>query len=93
LRDRVIGAPEISTDGWPSYGPAIRAAFQSNCSHGVIEKTYAGETAIDDAHRYSPGDVVAVSRSVAIGLPTQISTTYVERQNLSIRRRRGASRD
>jgi IS1 family transposase len=27
LRERVINAPEISTDGWPSYGPAIRVAF------------------------------------------------------------------
>lgn len=32
LRERVIGAPEISSDGWPSYGPALRAAFQADRS-------------------------------------------------------------
>ncbi len=37
LRERIINAPEISSDGWPSYGPAIRDAFGSRCSHGVIQ--------------------------------------------------------
>ena len=41
--------------------------------------------ALDAAHRYSPGQVIAVSRRVAVGAPTYISTSYVERGNLSIR--------
>jgi hypothetical protein len=39
----------------------------------------------DAAHRYSPCAVVAVSRETVAGLPEQISTSYVERSNLSIR--------
>ena len=35
--------------------------------------------------RYSPAQVVAVSREVASGEPEHISTSYVERQNLSLR--------
>jgi IS1 family transposase len=35
--------------------------------------------------RYSPAQVVAVSREVVSGTPTQISTSYVERQNLTMR--------
>jgi hypothetical protein len=37
------------------------------------------------AHRYSPTEVIAVSRDVIHGVPAQISTSYVERNNLSIR--------
>jgi hypothetical protein len=82
---RVINAPEISSDGWPSYGPAIRDAFGSQCTHGVIQKVYAAEPSKDAARRYSPGYVVAVERRNEIGLPGNISTSYVERQNLTLR--------
>lgn len=86
LRDRVINAPEISTDGWPSYGPAIRDAFGSRCSHGVIVKTFREDAVgMEAARRYSPGDVVAVDRYDVIGEPMFISTSYVERQNLTLR--------
>ena len=86
LRDRVVNAPEISTDGWPSYGPAIRDAFGSRCSHGVIVKTFREDAVgMEAARRYSPGDVVAVDRYDVIGEPMFISTSYVERQNLTLR--------
>jgi IS1 family transposase len=86
LRERVIGQPEISTDGFHPYRPAIRDAFGENASHGVIVKTYSvTNLARDAATRYSPAAVVAVSRDVAAGAPEYISTSYVERQNLSLR--------
>jgi IS1 family transposase len=85
LRGRVLGAPEISTDGWPSYGPSIRDAFR-NSAHGVIVKTLAvTDLRKDAAHRYSPCEVVAVSREAVTGVPAEISTSYVERSNLTIR--------
>ncbi|MDH2385494.1 hypothetical protein [Bradyrhizobium sp. CER78] len=37
------------------------------------------------ARRYSPAEVVAVSREVESGTPGHISTSYVERQNLTLR--------
>ncbi len=37
------------------------------------------------ARRYSPAAVVAVSRDVISGAPVEISTSYVERQNLTVR--------
>jgi len=85
LRGRVIGSPEISTDGFTPYQPAIRDTFR-NSAHGVIVKTYAvTDLRKDAAHRYSPAAVVAVSRDVMSGVPAEISTSYVERSNLSIR--------
>ena len=41
LRGRVIGQPEISTDGFHPYRVAIRDTFGDNASHGVIVKTYS----------------------------------------------------
>jgi IS1 family transposase len=86
LRDRVVNAPEISTDGFPSYGPAIRDAFGTRCSHGVVVKTFREDAkGMEAARRYSPGDVVAVQYQAVIGVPSYISTSYIERQNLTLR--------
>jgi IS1 family transposase len=86
LRERVIGAPEISTDGFPSYALAIRHAFAGAASHGTIVKTLSvTDLRKDAAHRYSPAAVVAVSREVLSGLPEQISTSFIEREHLSLR--------
>lgn len=85
LRQRVLGSPEISTDGWHPYKLSIRDAFR-NSAHGVIVKTVAVvDLRKDAAHRYSPAEVVAVAREAVQGVPLQISTSYVERSNLSVR--------
>jgi IS1 family transposase len=86
LRERVLGSPEISTDGFKPYQPAIRTEFR-NSAHGVINKTYSvTHLAVTEAsRRYSPAAVIAVEREVAQGVPAEISTSYVERNNLSIR--------
>jgi IS1 family transposase len=87
LRQRVIGAPEISTDGLHFYKNAIRDAFDGRASHGVINKTYSvTHLAVTEAsRRYSPAQVVAVAREVVSGEPEHISTSYVERSNLTLR--------
>ncbi|HEY4940347.1 MAG TPA: IS1 family transposase [Rhizomicrobium sp.] len=85
LRARVIGSPEISTDGFNAYPWAIAHAFGENCAHGVVEKHYAVNGSPEAARRYSPGQVVKVTRNAVHGVPTHISTSYVERQNLTLR--------
>ena len=86
LRERVIGSPEISTDGYLPYQPAIRTEFK-NSAHGVINKTYSvTHLAVTEAsRRYSPAAVIAVDRYPVRGVPAEISTSYAERSNLSIR--------
>jgi hypothetical protein len=62
-----------------------RDAF-CNSAHGVIVKTVAVvDLRQSAAHRYSPAEVVAVARQAVQGVPMEISTSYVERSNLSIR--------
>jgi IS1 family transposase len=82
-----IEFPEISTDGLTHYKNAIRDAFGKRATHGVINKTYSvTHLAVTEAsRRYSPAQVVAVERQAVMGEPEQISTSYVERQNLTLR--------
>ncbi|MDQ1487456.1 MAG: hypothetical protein QOJ62_3149 [Actinomycetota bacterium] len=69
------------------YRMAIRDASGDSAAHGVIVKTYSVTHLVKEAQgRYSPAAVVAVERQVVTGDPDQyISTSYVERQNLSLR--------
>ncbi|MEZ4408332.1 MAG: hypothetical protein R3A52_17920 [Polyangiales bacterium] len=90
LRARVLGAPQITTDGFKSYIEAIEAAFGTRVQYAQILKTYradeAGGASRDDV-RYSRGRVVrSVKRTIA-GTPDEenISTSMVERQNLTVR--------
>ena len=87
LRQRVIGLPEISTDGFLPYKNAIRAEFGNRIAHGTVNKTYSvTHLAVKEAaRRYSPAQVIAVDYDVVSGVPAEISTSYVERGNLSLR--------
>ena len=85
VRERVMGAPEISSDAFRAYPIAVERAFGAECSFGTIDKTFAIDAVPEAARRYSPGHVVAVARKVHLGEPEHISTSYVERQNLTLR--------
>ena len=85
IRERVLNRPEISSDAFIAYPVAIEEAFGIDCDYGQIEKHYKHEPAREAARRYSPGFVVAVSQTRVVGRPRQISTSYIERQNLSLR--------
>jgi IS1 family transposase len=68
LRGRVIGSPEITTDGWHPYRNAIRDAFGKNATHGVINKTYSVThlNVTEASRRYSPAAVVSCRAASSI---------------------------
>lgn len=86
LRKRILGAPQISTDGFKPYRDAIERAFGSRVHHGVAVKLYEDEENGKE-HRYAPGRCIGVERTRVSGSPIEesISTSYVERQNLTMR--------
>jgi IS1 family transposase len=87
LRARILGVPQINSDGFRSYEGVIREVFGEGVNYAQITKTVRGESSHIAARRYSPGDLVAVAKRVVIGKPNGalISTSYVERQNLNVR--------
>lgn len=87
IYSRIINQPQITTDGLEQYVPAIEEAFGIGVNYAMLVKRYEGEPGPDAARRYSPGWVVGVSRQRVIGRPRRehISTSFVERQNLSLR--------
>ncbi|HKO09149.1 MAG TPA: transposase [Alphaproteobacteria bacterium] len=85
LRQRVVNEPEFSSDAFTQYPSAVEAYFGDRIAYGTIEKHYSVTHAKEASRRYSPGHVVDVTKSRISGRPTHISTSYVERQNLTIR--------
>ena len=85
LRARILGAPEISSDAFPAYPDAVERTFGIECKFGTIEKHYAVDATVEAARRYSPAAVVAVTRRCIIGNQEKLSTSYIERQNLTLR--------
>jgi IS1 family transposase len=88
LRARIVNRPQITSDGYSPYVNAVQDAFRSGVDFAVLTKKYVGDSNLPDAaHRYSPGHVSEVERVVIKGNPDPdlISTSYVERFNLSSR--------
>lgn len=90
LRARVVGRPQLSTDGHKSYIEAVEEAFGSKVHFAQIIKEYqsdeAGGASRDDV-RYSRGRVKTCLKIVRQGSPDEdkISTSFVERGNLTLR--------
>lgn len=87
LRARVINRPQITSDGFEPYRMAIEEAFGIDVDYAMLVKHYKAEPPKDAARRYSPGYVVGVDRRRVVGRPRDqhVSTSYVERSNLTLR--------
>jgi len=90
LRQRVKGAPQITTDGFVSYRPAIKNTFGNNVHFAQQVKQFADEVFLSKSVRRSlPKErrCVGVKTFIRIGNPDPalISTSHVERTNLSVR--------
>lgn len=85
LAGRLDNRVQISSDALAAYVDATERAFGSDVDYGRIIKYYEAEPI--GAGHYSPPRVVAADREAIAGNPDQahISTSYVERQNLTMR--------
>src|SRR5216683_7763148 len=84
LACRVKGNVQITSDGYKPYLSAVALAFEDRpIDYAMHQKMYRNE----NEGRYSPGKIVSSSTEVIKGTPDQrhISTSYVERQNLTMR--------
>lgn len=76
---------QLTTDGFPAYIPAVDEFLMDRCDYGQIVKTYAQPQ--DNERRYSPAECVGCKKVIISGNPSkrQISTSHIERQNLTMR--------
>lgn len=86
-RRRVAGSPQISTDGFQSYPGAIAEAFGQGADYAMIIKEYGDPAQNKEDIRYSRSKCTRAEKIVISGGPdeSKISTSYVERQNLTMR--------
>jgi IS1 family transposase len=85
LAGRLDNRVQITSDTLTSYVNAVEDAFGMNVDYGQIVKSYEAEPM--GAGRYSPPKVTGATKIIISGMPdrSKISTSYVERQNLTIR--------
>lgn len=85
LAGRLANRVQLTTDGHKAYLEAVEGAFGSEIDYAILNKLYGSEA--DGARRYSPPTVVGVASARITGRPNprHMSTSYVERQNLTMR--------
>ena len=84
LRTRITERAQISTDGLKAYREAVDEAFGGDVDFAQIIKSYGKD---GDDRKYSPASCTGLEKIVVWGSPNldTANTSYVERQNLSMR--------
>ena len=85
LRERLANRVQLTTDGRRAYLEAVEGAFGGDVDYAQLVKLY-GPT-IGGAGRYSPAECVGIRKSRIEGNPdlAHVSTSYIERSNLTMR--------
>lgn len=81
LRTRV----QLTTDGLRAYLEAVEGAFGADVDYAQLIKLYG--KSLEGDTRYSPPECIGVEKMPIVGSPRAryISTSYIERQNLTMR--------
>jgi IS1 family transposase len=87
LSRRIENRPQITTDGFRFYVNAVERSFGADVDFAQLVKLYGDYGQHDHAAKYSPSPIIEVISKVRQGNPDadHISTSYVERQNLTMR--------
>lgn len=84
LASRLANRVQLTTDGHKPYLQAIEGAFGCDIDYAMLIKLY-GEA--NDETRYSPSECMGARKERISGNPDMnyVSTSYIERQNLTMR--------
>lgn len=85
LAGRLSNRVQLTSDSHCAYLRAVEGAFGHAIDYAQLQK-FCGETS-ESEKRYSPAQCISCKRQELIGDPdpTHISTSFVERHNLSVR--------
>ena len=86
LASRLSHQVQLTTDGLRSYLGAVEDAFGSEIDYAMLVKLY-GPDPTENERRYSPAECLGTRSDIIQGNPdpAKISTSYIERQNLTMR--------
>ncbi len=86
LAGRLANRVQLTTDGHRAYLNAVEDAFGCEIDYGMLNKIY-GNAQEGGEVRYSPAVCMGAKKAVITGKPDykHISTSFAERQNLSMR--------
>jgi IS1 family transposase len=84
LASRLASRVQLTTDGYTLYLSAVEGAFGCDVDYAMLVKTFESS---QEETRYSPAVCTSCERKRIMGNPdlAHVSTSYVERQNLSMR--------
>jgi|SRR5579863_9824987 len=85
LAGRLANRIQLTSDGLSVYLAAVERAFRGHVDYAQLVKIY-GETS-ESQKRYSPAECVGCEQKTIVGYPApeHVSTSFVERQNLTMR--------
>ena len=85
LAARLANRVQLTTDGLRVYLNAVEGAFGCDVDYAMLVKLYGNDA--DAETRYSPAECIGCQAAAISGRPNpqHISTSYVERQNLTMR--------
>ena len=85
LAGRITNRVQLTTDGLRVYLNAVEGTFGANIDYAMLSKVYGSDPSAEK--RYSPAKIVSMTSEVITGSPNpkHVSTSYVERQNLTMR--------
>ena len=86
LRSRLVNRVQLTSDGHRAYLEAVEGAFGMEVDYVQLVKIY-GAASTEDQRRYSPAECIGCIPTRVTGDPDpkHISTSYAERQNLTMR--------
>ena len=88
LRPRLANRVQLTSDGHKAYLEAVEGAFGGDVDYAQLIKIYGGADTGEGAERkYSPSECTGIRKRRIEGRPdpAHVSTSYAERQNLTMR--------
>jgi IS1 family transposase len=86
IKSRVSNRLQLTSDGHKAYLQGVRDAFGRDIDYAMLVKMY-GEAGTHGNGRYSPARLTGIKKTRIVGRPdmSKVSTSFAERQNLTMR--------